>query len=244
MRCLFLTVPVLFSLASAFPLDLQTIFSWSSAPSHRPQVDDNASEFPNGWHDPRIHGGRFLDYATNSDCGEPLNVIISAKSDPFILTEEGMHYYSKSIGFSEECLGIHYGFIHEADLGDGDGRKEEQILARQYYFPVWGTCWESLAGGQHFRAWRQNGSQANSGAWFIGASLEQDSSKNHMIVPNGYNLGRDWLVERAISGSHWKGKWWKAEVEWRNDLLPPGNEGVNHGIKQDGWVAILTVNRL
>ena len=25
-----------------------------------------------------------------------------------------------------------------------------------------------LAGGQHFRAWKQNGTLANSGAWFIG----------------------------------------------------------------------------
>lgn len=52
----------------------------------------------------------------------------------------------RSIGFSEECMGLHYGNIHEANLGDGDGRKGEQFLARQYYFPVWGTCWESFAG--------------------------------------------------------------------------------------------------
>jgi hypothetical protein len=52
----------------------------------------------------------------------------------------------RSIGFSGECLGLHYGQIHQADLGDGDGRKDEHYLARQYYFPVWGTCWESVAG--------------------------------------------------------------------------------------------------
>lgn len=43
-------------------------------------------------------------------------------------------------------MGLHYGNVHRADLGDGDGRKDEQFLARQYYFPVWGTCWESVAG--------------------------------------------------------------------------------------------------
>ncbi|KAG6919257.1 hypothetical protein DXG01_008053 [Tephrocybe rancida] len=74
---------------------------------------------------------------------------------------------SRSIGFSEECLGLHIGALHAADLGDGDGRKLEQYLARQYYFPIWGTCWESLAGGNHFRAWKQNGTVANSGAWFL-----------------------------------------------------------------------------
>jgi hypothetical protein len=33
---------------------------------------------------------------------------------------------------------------------------------------MWGTCWESFAGGHHFRAWRQNGTLADSGAWFVG----------------------------------------------------------------------------
>ncbi|KAJ8495200.1 hypothetical protein ONZ45_g12964 [Pleurotus djamor] len=187
-----------------------------------------------GWVDPRLNGGRFLDFTTKR-YGEPLNVIISSRSDPFILTE--------SIGFSEECLGLHYGNIHDADLGDGDGRKPEQFLARQHYFPVFGTCWESLAGGNHFRAWKQNGTTANSGAWFLGVSREENSRKHHKIVPDGYNLGRDFLVNKAIGGSSWKGIWWKAEVEWREGLLDPGKDGVNHGIPQDGRIAILIVNR-
>jgi len=196
-----------------------------------------------GWVDPRLNGGRLLDY-TSHKYGEPLNVIISSMSDPFVLTEPGMRTYAKSIGFSRECFGLHYGNIHEADLGDGDGRKPEQYLARQDYFPVWGTCWESVRGGHHFRAWRQNGTLANSGAWFLGASQEEDSSKNHKIIPNGYNLGRDYIVEQATAGSHWKGIWWKAEVEWRAGLLERGKRGVNHGIEQDGKVAILTIYRL
>jgi len=196
-----------------------------------------------GWFDPRINGGRWLDFTTPRK-GEPLNVIISALSDPFVLTDDGFHQYSKSIGFAEECLGLHYGHIHEADLGDGNGRIPEQFLARQYYFPIWGTCLESVVGGHHFRAWKQNGTQASTGAWFIGASKEESSGKNHKIVDNGWNIGRDWLVERAISGSHWKGRWWKASVEWREGLLKPGSEGINHGIKQDGVVAILIVHRL
>ncbi|KAI0043948.1 hypothetical protein FA95DRAFT_1523570 [Auriscalpium vulgare] len=198
-----------------------------------------------GWGDPRVNGGRFLDYTVPLQ-GEPLNIIVSGLSDPFILTDAGFHVYAKSIGYSSECLGLHYGNIHEADLGDGEGRKDEQYLARQYYFPVWGTCWESFAGGHHFRAWQQNGTFAASGAWFIGASKEEHSQKNHKIVKNGYNLGRDWFVERAVAGSHWKGKgvWWRADVEWREGLLEPGNKGINHGIKQDGLVAILTVNRI
>ena len=53
----------------------------------------------------------------------------------------------------------------------------------------------------------------------------QDSSKHHMIVPDGYNIGRDLLVEAATSVSHWNGMWWQADVEWRKGLLEPGYKG-------------------
>lgn len=124
--------------------------------------------------------------------GEPLNIIISALSDPFVLEEAGLRDYAKyvpgcypislltnarrSIGFAGECLGLHYGYLHEADLGDGLGRKQEHMLVRQHYFPIVGTCWESVRGGHHFRAWRQNGTLANSGAWFIGWATISDPS--------------------------------------------------------------------
>ncbi|KAF8271983.1 hypothetical protein EI94DRAFT_1770123 [Lactarius quietus] len=204
-----------------------------------------------GWADPRINGGRLLDVSrlslipphtpqyTAPLLGEPLNVIVSGLSDPYVLTEEGFREYTKSIGYSNECMGLHLGNIHEADLGDGNGRMPEIYLARQAYFP-------SIAGGHHFRAWRQNGTHADSGAWFIGASKEEHSQKRHKIVTNGYNLGRDWFVERAVAGSHQNGHnvWWRADVEWRTELLEPGNKGVNHGIAQDGRVAVLTVFRV
>lgn len=41
---------------------------------------------------------------------------------------------------------MHYGRIHNADLGDGQGQQEEQFLARQTYFPIFGTCWQSIVG--------------------------------------------------------------------------------------------------
>jgi len=205
-----------------------------------PQSVDNG--ILQGWLDPRINGGRQLDYATKHK-GEPMNVIISGRSDPFILTDAGFHNYAKSIGFSEECLGLHMGGRRYANVGDGEGNKTEHFLARQYYFPVWGTCWESVAGGNHFRAWKQNGTIANTGAWFLAVSKEEDSSRKHKIIPNGYNIGRDLLVDRAVSGSRWNGRWWKAEIEWQEDLLEPGNDGLNHNIPQDGRVAVLTVVR-
>ena len=66
-----------------------------------------------GWHDPRVYGGRMLDVSlccsiyersklmirickyASPDKGEPLNVIISANSDPFILTDSGFQEYAK-----------------------------------------------------------------------------------------------------------------------------------------------------
>ncbi|KAI0772213.1 hypothetical protein BC629DRAFT_1291472 [Irpex lacteus] len=213
-----------------------------------PEYEDGEKgpvEDTEGWIDPRLNGGRFIDFTT-TELGEPLNVIISSLSDPFVLEETGFRLYARSIGYFRECLGLHYGNIHEADLGDGLGRKEEHILFRQHYFPIFGSCWESVRGGHHFRAWRQNGTLANSGAWFIGyaRSLFLDSSKNHQIEDDGYNLGRDWFVEQAVAGSHWSGMWWRAEVEWRTGLMPAGNKSINHGIPVDGRVAILTVQRL
>ncbi|KAJ7080519.1 hypothetical protein C8R44DRAFT_824152 [Mycena epipterygia] len=263
----------------------------AASPSQRPFRTDHGSEHEDdgtlaGWIDPRIGGGRLLDYTTKTR-GEPLNVIIAGTSDPFVLTDEGFNAYAQSIGYAKECMGLHIGVLHLANLGDGDGRKPEALLYRQHYRnPGWGTCWESLAGGQHFRAWRQNGTKGNSGAWFLGASKEEDSTRRHTIVANGYNLGRDWLVEQALAGSEiwvpsavlrdeapeakrrddapkpeqrdgtpepegwpWPGTGgermrWRAEVEWRAGLLEPGRRGVNHGIAQDGRVAILTVFRV
>jgi len=206
-------------------------------------VSDGVDWRREGWADPRLNGGQMLDF-TLPELGEPINVIISGLSDPAILTHMGLHKYAKSLGFSEECLGLHYGNLHEADLGDGDGKKIEQFLARQHYFPIWGTCWESLVGGNHFRAWRQNGTEANSGAWFLAASKEKYAGENHLIDDDGYNRGRDFIVERAAAGGRYKNMWWKADIEWKEGLLEPGADGVNHGIEQDGRVAILTVHRL
>ena len=61
------------------------------------------------------------------------------------------------------------------------------------------------------------------------ASKEETSQKRHKIVKNGYNLGRDWFVKRALAGSLWKGHqiWWRATVEWHTGLLEPGSKGVS-----------------
>lgn len=148
-------------------------------------------------------------------------------------------------------------------------------------------------GGNHFRAYKQNGTEAHSNAWFLAASKEvvrttrdrvpemrlapapaanrmvaftQDIRGNHKVAKNGYNVGRDLIVAKAIKGTSYLGRSWEAEVEWIEGMLEPGNRGaltkgfqsallrtlltpdlaicftgINHGISQDGRVAVLTV---
>lgn len=131
------------------------------------------------------------------DYGEPLNVIISAKSDAAVLVDQevdgGMRNYFQSIGFSAECFGANLGDDSEsANVGDGRGycefssrlRDDTQsasdprlsvaaavnqtaILRYDYGNPTIGACQETIDGGNHFRYWVQNGSDANSGAYFL-----------------------------------------------------------------------------
>ncbi|KAG6823119.1 hypothetical protein H0H93_004199, partial [Arthromyces matolae] len=78
-----LLLPLLYSIASPLQHVLTTV-------SH--DNLDNDWELQ-GWLDPRLNGGRFLDFTTPK-LGEPLNVIISARSDPFILTDTGIREYA------------------------------------------------------------------------------------------------------------------------------------------------------
>jgi hypothetical protein len=68
--------------------------------------------------------------------------------------------------------------------------------------------------------------------------------RHHTIDSDGYNHGRNLLVEAAIAGGRWKIWRWKAKVTWADDLLDAGKRGINHEIEQDGRVAILTVDRV
>ncbi|KAG0151798.1 hypothetical protein CROQUDRAFT_650853 [Cronartium quercuum f. sp. fusiforme G11] len=175
--------------------------------------------------------------------GEPLNVIISAHSSPEVLTDAGIENFAKAIGFSQECLGFHRGGLQQANLGDGNGWVNETKEFRQDFGdPVLGSCLESLVGGNHFRFWRQNGSKAPSGALFLAVSQEDDLDNAHTISLDGYNLGRDRLVANATRNTpSFQNRKYTTEVEYVEGMLPAGNSGVNHGIAQDGRVAVLTV---
>ncbi|GAA5941582.1 uncharacterized protein JCM15063_001627 [Sporobolomyces koalae] len=192
------------------------------------------------FYDPRVKGGSQIN-RNSYGSGEPLNIIISAQSSPDVLRKNGLIAFSRSLGLWNECANLHLGDPQESNLGDGNGWKAESFVMRESRWPFVGSCLESAIGGNHFRVYKQNGTEANSGAWFLSASKEVDWRGNHKIAPNGYNLGRDLIVQTALKGTKYLGRSWDTEVEYIEGLLTPGSEGINHGIEQDGRVALLTV---
>ncbi|KAF8713377.1 hypothetical protein RHS03_01002, partial [Rhizoctonia solani] len=151
-----------------------------------------------GYDDPRANGGSLLTsgFVTYpAGLGEPLNVILSAKSDSDVLVDReekgGLRNFFLSINFSGECLGQHLGSDQQANLGDGRGAVNETAVMRYNYGdPYVGSCRETIEGGNHFRYWVQK----STGAVFMAASVELPIELGHDIVRNGYNLGRDWIV--------------------------------------------------
>ncbi|KAF8197945.1 hypothetical protein BJ912DRAFT_952626 [Pholiota molesta] len=191
--------------------------------------------------DPSLNGGSMLDNA-GVGVGEPLNIIISGLSSPDVLTDSGIVNYAKSIGFSTECLGIHLGGPQSANLGDGNGFVNQTVELRQDYGNAdVGTCLESLIGGNHFRVFRQNGPQADTGALFLAVSKEEDVEEGHTIVPDGYNIGRNEFVAVALGTTSFGGTTYSTTGQNITGLLPVGSTGINHDIAIDGIVTLLTV---
>jgi hypothetical protein len=153
--------------------------------------------------------------------------------------------YARSLGFSTEFLGIHKGDPQPANLGDGKGWVNEMAVIRQDYgSDDVGTLFETLRGGNHFRVYQQNGPNANTGAFFLAVSQEQDLHHHHNIVPDGYNIGRDRLVARASKDTNFEDVHYRTSIKRLDNLLPAGAAGVNHDIATDGVTALLTVTIL
>ena len=75
-----------------------------------------------------------------------LRDLLDCKS--FVIHLERSDYPSSST----ECFGIHLGNPQSANLGDGNGWVNQTVELRQDYGEsAFGTCLESLTGGNHFR---------------------------------------------------------------------------------------------
>jgi len=192
---------------------------------------------------PLLNGGSMLDLA-EPPLGEPMNVIISGLSSPDVLTDAGFLNFARSVGQSTECLGLHLGGPQAANLGDGNGYVNQTAELRYDYGNAdIGTCLESLAGGNHLRVFRQNGTLANTGALFLAVSIEMNVGKGHTISDNGYNAGRDDFVGKAntTAGTTFNGVHYQTTSTFLSGMLPTDATGINHGIALDGLVALLTV---
>ncbi|KAI0299725.1 hypothetical protein B0F90DRAFT_1726818, partial [Multifurca ochricompacta] len=153
----------------------------SFLPKSEPEPASTAISFVN----PTPGGGSLLDNTSNG-LGEPLNVIISGLSSPWVLTDGGFVHFANAVGFGIECFGAHLGAPQSANLGDGHGWVNQTLELRQDYGnPDIGTCWESLVGGNHLRLFRQNGPTPT-----LARCSLQSVTEGHTITPNGYNLGR------------------------------------------------------
>lgn len=77
-------------------------------------------------------------------------------------------------------------------------------------------------GGNHFRYWQQTTTKA----FFLASSTEMDAAESHNITPNGYDLGRDYIVGNATAGiTSFGGVSYKTTNSYVTGLLQPGSTG-------------------
>ncbi|KAK0519981.1 hypothetical protein OC835_007353 [Tilletia horrida] len=188
-----------------------------------------------GYTDPRSFGGSSIAYFPDNANGEPLNVIVTGLSSLDSFTS-----WFNAIGYGRECFGLHDGTAMQAFI-DSRGKRDQEGEIRYRYGEdeVSGSCAESLVGGNHFRYWQQQGTDA----WFLAASKEKNVFEHHDIVADGYDVGRDEIVSEATQQpvSH-DGQTFTTSVQYVDGLLPVGSAGINHGIALDGRSAVLHVS--
>ncbi|GAA6033707.1 hypothetical protein JCM8097_004392 [Rhodosporidiobolus ruineniae] len=137
--------------------------------------------------------GQWLTTAQNvfpPGVGEPLNVVLSANSDAFVKTLDGLVDYMRTVPLVKTCTDEQDGESEKANLGDGSGGKLP--LATFASPPTAGEngadCLplNTTAEGLVVRAWQQTGTDANTGAYFLAASYRAGGK----VIDNGYDLAR------------------------------------------------------
>ncbi|KAF8507377.1 hypothetical protein BU17DRAFT_57478 [Hysterangium stoloniferum] len=223
-----------------------------------------------GFFNPEDNSGTMLTsgyFTSPAGLGEPLNAIISANSDAAVLKDQevdgGLRNYFLSVGFSAECLGQHLGDHQAANLGDGLGdRNETAVIRYNYGDPALGSCKETVQGGNHFRYWVQNGSDANR---FVSFCKWYSFADRCAVVP--FSWRKDYIVGN-ITGSaiptsaltntttydgttNFGNYTYHTDIAYTGGLLQNSSNGINHFASVgggpnnitaiDGLVAVLTV---
>ncbi len=193
---------------------------------------------------PRDLGGGWLGRNTaQHNSYEPLNVVISARSDSRVKADPYGFFYTA--GFSD-CFG---GQIVRADV---DGANKDQAFEYRD-----GGCVEAFTGGNHLRGWKQG----QTGAWFLAVSEEHGPPTNHVIDANGFNKGRDDFAAK-VNGTITRpaGRYTVYRFHTTEEIVPgcppspnprpPSlycagtGRGNTNGVPYDGKVVILTVQQL
>lgn len=89
---------------------------------------DGTSRFPSGLFRANVKSRR----TDPAGLKELINIIVSNISDTEVLGE-GREAWMASIGFSSNCAGVVAENQHRADLGDGNGQKNETDIKRCMY---------------------------------------------------------------------------------------------------------------
>lgn len=199
------------------------------------------------YYDPNTGATNMKAYVVGGTAYEPVNVIVSGLSAGQVSNSNdaikgGILSWLQAINFDKECLGLHAGDYQGFDSGDGRGFVNQTFIYRESYSDPsgLGSCTESLIGGQHVRGYYQT----TSGAWFLGASQEESAANSHTIVPNGYDLGRDYVAKNAlVGGTGFDGcVYGSATVQDITGLVSANDgSGYNHDIGTDGIVKLITV---
>ena len=60
-------------------------------------------------------------------------------------------------------------------------------------------------------------------------SKEENVEEGHTIIPDGYNIGRNLLVQNAVGKTSFAGVKYSTTAENITGLMAAGSDGVNHG---------------
>lgn len=226
-------------------------FSFINSPSTKPEplnvIISGLSDFPSN--NASIEASRTRHRGSSVSSSYPAASSGAVNATTVFYERGGFSDWLNALNFSDECLGLHLStparaavsnstpallnFLYREDFGKLDASFS-------------GSCLETLNGGYHFRGFRQR----QSGAWFLGASKEQNLTLAHNLVPDGYDLGRDEVVRRALIGGGKDSRnctWPAAKLMKVRGILRPDDGGPsglwNHDIGIDGVVKVLTVGK-
>lgn len=177
---------------------------------------------------------------------QPINVIISNKSDASVLKHIGLMDYFKSLGYDlDNCM---TGAPNNQTANVSNGT---YILNRFNY--NWHSAECETSRGKpvlYLHAWTQNRTNEELGALFIAATVLTPDKQGDKVEQNGYDRGRDLFVSRAtldysnnyIGSAANKSMEYKTQVVYNDtQLLANMPKDLDGAVTTDGRVPILLV---